>query len=773
MPAQGRENFYAAEAYEVVPDLGKGSLNVYAPVNRIRHRGDTLTGPALTIDLSSPYPGIIRVKAQHFSGSVTNRPAFGVSTDSKWKPLIKVEDDFASITAGPLTARFSKKDAWSLEFLDAETGAVISCSDPRGLGYSRKTGTESARVFDQLNLDVGELVYGFGERFMSLVKNGQSIDNWNRDGGAGSDQCYKSVPFYLTNRGYGVFVNHPGNAEFEVCTEKASKVQFSVPGEELEYFFIYGKNPKGVLAKYTDLTGKPSLPPAWSFGLWLTTSFTTSYDEATVTGFLDGMVERNIPLHVFHFDCFWMKGFNWMNFEWDPSVFPDPKSMIQRFHKRGLRVCAWINSYISQRSKLFEEAKDKGYLIKKTSGQVWQSDQWQPGMGIVDFTNPAACEWYQTHLVKLMNVGIDCFKTDFGERIPHENVQYHDGSDPEKMHNYYTHLYNKTVFDCLVEKKGRSEAVLFARSATAGGQQFPVHWGGDCWSNFNAMAESLRGGLSLCMSGFGFWSHDIGGFEGLPPASLYKRWVAFGLLSTHSRLHGSSSYRVPWLYDEEACDVLRFFTQLKCELMPYLFASAVETHTTGVPMLRAMLLEFPDDPAVYSLERQYMLGDSLLVAPILHADNHVAYYVPAGRWTNYITGAVIDGPRWVLESHGFMTLPLLVRPNTVIAVGANNQKPDYEYARNVTARVYALSEGVTCIASITNLLGDTVLTVSATRRSDAIVVTAAGDADALTVLLVGIHAFRSVLGAAAARAVPGVGLELVPDVGVEEVTVFL
>ena len=285
------------------------------------------------------------------------------------------------------------------------------------------------------------------------------------------------------------------------------------------------------------------------------------------------MAARGIPLHVFHFDCFWMKEFNWCDFQWDERCFPDPAGMLKRLKEHGLHICVWINPYIAQRSALFDEAAAGGYLLKRPNGDVWQWDQWQPGMGIVDFTNPAACKWFQDKLRALLDMGVDAFKTDFGERIP-TDVVYFDGSDPFKMHNYYTYLYNKTVFDLLKEVRGEGEAVVFARSATAGGQQFPVHWGGDCTATFESMAESLRGGLSLGLSGFGFWSHDIGGFEQTATADVYKRWSAFGLLSSHSRLHGSSSYRVPWAYDEEAVDVLAKFTKLKCSLMPYLYGAA-------------------------------------------------------------------------------------------------------------------------------------------------------------------------------------------------------
>ena len=588
-----------------------------------------------------------------------------------------------------MAARIKKKK-WAPTF-EAD-GRVLTTSGWRAIAYMQ-TANWGNHMVEQLSLGVGENVYGLGERFTAFVKNGQVVEIVNKDGGTASEQAYKNVPFYLTNHGYGVLVNDTGPISFEIASEKVARIQFSLQGESLEYFIIYGPTPKEVLRKLTALTGEPGLPPPWSFGLWLSTSFTTNYDEATVTSFIDEMKRRDLPLHVFHFDCFWMREFQWVNFEWDPLVFPDPPGMLRRLHDRGLKVSVWINPYIAQRSRLFAEAVDHGYLIKRTDGSVWQTDLWQPGMGIVDFSNPAARDWFGAHFIRLLDMGVDAIKTDFGERIPVENVAFHDGSDPVKMHNFYPIIYNETVFRAIESRRGRGEAVLFARSSYASGQRFPVHWGGDCWSTFESMAESLRGGLSLSLSGFGFWSHDIGGFEGTSPASIYKRWTAFGLLSSHSRLHGSGSYRIPWAYDEEACDILRLFTKLKCRLMPYLWQAALEAHREGVPMMRAMLLEFPEDPACETLDRQYLLGGSLLVAPIFTENGFVDYYLPAGRWTNFLTGKVQEGPGWRREQHGFLSLPLMVRPNTIIALGAVDHRPDYDYAENVTFRVFELSDG--------------------------------------------------------------------------------
>ncbi len=543
-----------------------------------------------------------------------------------------------------------------------------------------------------------------------------------------------------------MFVNHPELVSFEVASEKVERVQFSVPGEYLEYFMIYGPTPKEVLTRYTALTGRPALPPAWSFGLWLSTSFTTDYDEQTVTGFVQGMADRDLPLHVFHFDCFWMKEFHWCDFEWDSRVFPEPEAMLRRLKARGLRICVWINPYIAQRSALFDEGLEGGHLLKRPDGGVWQWDRWQAGMGIVDFTNPAARRWFGDKLRALVDMGVDTFKTDFGERIP-TDVVYYDGSDPVKMHNYYPYLYNKTVFEVLEEKLGRGRAAVFARSATAGCQQYPVHWGGDCTATFESMAESLRGGLSLSLSGFGFWSHDIGGFEQTAPASVYKRWCAFGLLSSHSRLHGSSSYRVPWLFDEEAVDVLRFFTKLKCQLMPYLFGAACAAHEEGIPVMRALVLEFSDDPACDYLDRQYMLGDSLLVAPVFAEDGSVDYYyLPQGRWTNFISGEVVDGGGWVRERHDYTSLPLMARPNSIIPVGANEQRPDYDYAEGVTLHVFELEDGATVAAQVPTMEGDVALAVEASRSGRQVNIDCPGATKPWHVLLRGIDSVQSVEG---------------------------
>ena len=777
-------SYFASDAYFI--DKVKGAdgesvigMRVVCPTKKITGRGDTLNLPTITIEFTAPGEGMIEVRAWHYEAYLSHEARFQLNR--KETPVeVTITEDEAVLVNGRVAVRVDRKSFSYVfyrlfDYEDGEEhpldlkkpGRRLTGCEYHNLAYiqydrersSMLPGDEYLKedckriMLTELSLAPGECVYGLGERFSAFVKNGQSISTWNEDGGTSSDIAYKSIPFYMTNRGYGVFADHTGNVSYEVGSEKVEYVGMSVSGEEFRYILIDGYGAE-LMERYTALLGRPALPPAWSFGLWLTTSFTTNYDEATTSSFIDGMAERDIPLSVFHFDCFWMKEFHWCDFEWDERTFPDVKGMLARYHEKGLKLCAWINPYIAQGTKFFKEGVENGYLLMRADGHgVKQIDHWQAGMGLVDFTNPKAAEWYLAKLKTLLDDGIDCFKTDFGERIP-TDVIYYDGSDPVSMHNYYTYLYNRAVFGLLEKEKGKNEAVLFARSATAGGQQFPVHWGGDCSANYPSMAETLRGGLSFAMSGFSFWSHDISGFEATATPDLYKRWVAFGLLSTHSRLHGSGSYRVPWLFDEESNDVVRFFTNLKCSLMPYIYAKAVEAHETGTPVMRPMIFEFAHDPLCNHLDMQYMLGDRILVAPVFDESGFAHYYLPqhhtANRpWTHLLTDVKMKGGAYVYnQKFGYFSLPLYVLPNTILARGKSEEwvgtiadsrsvweggkgsaekvRPDYDYEKGTELHIYELVDGFSAETVIVNVRGEKVCTVTAERNGDVITLTSEG-----------------------------------------------
>ena len=723
---------YASQAF-VVENIPNG-LRMICPERPILNRGGALDVPVITVEFTAAGKNNIKVRTYHFEAYDNKEPRFPINIINR-NVVTVIGDEEATMTVDDITLRINRSNA---EFVFEADGKILTGCGFRNLGYIRdnkqpasmRYGSRYLRedwdpyMVNELTIKPGETIYGFGEQFTAYAKNGQVVDMWNEDGGTASDVAYKNVPFYMSSEGYGVFVDSSAPVSFEVASEKVENVSFAVPGEEARYHVIYGKDLKDVLKNYTDMTGKPALPPAWSFGLWLSTSFTTIYDEKTTSSFIDGMAERNIPLRVFHFDCYWMKALHWCDFEWDGEVFSDVPQMLKKYHEeKGVKICVWINPYIAQGNDAFAEAAQNGYLLMREDGKgVRQTDHWNPGMGIVDFTNPDACKWYQGKLQQLLDVGVDCFKTDFGERIP-TDVAYYNGANPEFMHNYYTYLYNKCVFDFLKEKKGEGEAVLFARSTTACGQQFPVHWGGDCSASYASMAETLRAGLSFAMSGFGFWSHDISGFENTAPPDIYKRWCQFGLLSSHSRLHGSTSYRVPWNFDEESCDVVRLFAEKKCEWMPYLYSQAVVAHEDGIPMMRPMELEFFGEMGMKYLDMQYMLGESLMVAPIFNENGTAEFYLPEGTWTHALSGEVKEGGKWYTEKYDYMSLPLFIRDNTIFAVHEGIKVPDYDYRKDTSFNIYALKDGATAKCFVTDVHGNNKVTVEAVRNGNTVTVT--------------------------------------------------
>jgi alpha-D-xyloside xylohydrolase len=668
----------------------KESKEVELLLTRRQNRvGDSLNTYSITANIKSPLQGVIAAKFTHWDGEDDSGPFFDLSTE---EPRVEIDEKkdgelrfkTGSLDLSMITTPNDLGFKYSGPSLPGAPQNHLTGHSFRSIGFVSSKDTSSYNISDgqfadqknymvlEFDLAVHEKIYGLGERFGPFIKNGQTVDLWNEDGGTSSEQTYKNIPFFMSSRGYGVFINHPGRVMLEIQSERTTRVNIAVEGESLEYMLISGPTPKDILERYTHLTGRPSLLPAWSYGLWLTTSFQTDYSENNVTSFLDGLKERGIHLSVFHLDALWMKTFQWCDFSFDDQWFPDPQAYISRLKSRGLHLCVWMNPYVAQASPLFAEGKKNGYFIMRADTRrptVFQWDQWQPGTAVVDFTNPEACRWFSAHLHKLMDAGVDSFKTDFGERIPFnpKKVKYHNEADPVRMHNYYSFLYNKCVWDCISSHpshadapKSRENPVLFARSATAGGQIFPVHWGGDCESTFPAMAETIRGGLSLSLSGFGFWAHDIGGFEGLPDPALYKRWVQFGLLSSHSRLHGSSSYRVPWMFEEKypgedvKCSrVLRESVKRKMALMPYLLRQGLEANQKGTPVLRPLLLEFPKDVNAWHIDTQYMLGSDLMVAPVLDGSGWVQFYVPVtgseeAMWRSWFNpGKTYEEGRWV------------------------------------------------------------------------------------------------------------------------------
>ncbi|MGV4301273.1 alpha-xylosidase [Trueperella pyogenes] len=637
-------------------------IRIYAPTSYLVERGDEVGATILTISITAVAEGIVKTKIEHFYGYLNPQPVFDIAQDQAPNYSVRIVGTEGVLASGDLRVKIGSSDGFRIEYYRGDE--LLTASIPRSTGLAVSPKGEKF-LHEQLLVQPNEFVYGLGERFGPTIKNGQHIEMWNADGGTATQQAYKNVPFYLTNRNYGVLVNHPEKVEYEVCSEINSRVQFSVPGDSLEYFVITGADPKDVIKRYTDLTGKPPHVPEWSYGLWLSTSFRTDYSEETVTGFLDEMDKLGIPVSVLHLDCYWMRPSHWCDLVWDPEKFPDPDRMLRNYHERGIKVCVWINPYLGQQSDVWSEAKVKGYLLKATDGSVRQWDHWQSGLSWIDFTNPEATEWWKSKLKELLRQGVDCFKTDFGERVP-TDVIWHDGSDPMRMHNYYTYLYNRAAYEAIAEERGEQEALVFARSATVGSQTLPVHWGGDSEPTFVSMAETLRGGLGFGLTGFPYWSHDMGGFEGQPDPVLFSRWFAFGMFSSHSRLHGSNSYRVPWIYGEDAVRVAKKFTQIKRMLLPYLRQLENDATELSIPFIRHMILEFPNDLGSATVDTQYMFGPNILVAPVFNNAGDADVYLPTAGWTSLLTGERYEERGWFRQQYAIDVLPLLVPDGAVI-----------------------------------------------------------------------------------------------------------
>lgn len=605
-------------------------------------------------------------------------------------------DDRLSIESSDLVVALDI-NPWRLQVYSSE-GKLIAREKPidvdcQGNRISQPLGFEfddERPVLTRTTMELfhDEQFYGFGEKFTNLNKRGQTITLWNRNPyGSGSELAYKNIPFYLSTRGYGVFVNTTFRSTYEMGSKSTTAYSIEVEDSELDLYFIYGPSFKSILGQYTELTGKPVIPPKWAFGLWLSVLGEEregqDVGENGIIDFADQVRARGIPADVIHLDPFWMGDRGYCRFEWG-SKYPSPSPMIAALKEKGFRLCLWEHPYIDIRTEMYREGKEKGYFLKRADGSVYDAhlviapdgvneeyrEQFYDLGGIVDFSNPEAVEWYKTKHRPLLDMGVATFKTDFGEEIP-EDTYFHNGKTGREMHNVYPLLYNKTVFEVINEYYDRS--IVWGRSGYAGSQRYPGYWSGDPLTDFPSMISTLRGGLSFGLSGVPFWTHDLGGFKGEPTEAVYVRWTQFGLLTALSRLHGTST-RMPWRYSERACRIFKQYAELRYQLLPYIYSISLQAAVTGLPLLRAMVLEFQNDRATYNLDHQYMFGDSLLVAPVFNEEGEVLVYFPEGKWFDYWTDEAIEGPMFLQRQVPLEELPLYVKADSIIPMA-----PVYQY----------------------------------------------------------------------------------------------
>ncbi|OGO50639.1 MAG: hypothetical protein A2148_00765, partial [Chloroflexi bacterium RBG_16_68_14] len=600
-------------------------------------------------------------------------------------PVVRVAEEEGAVTlAGPALRLRVERQPFRWSLLDGD-GAVVAAQEVHDgppneyvsfpAGWSWRP-DERPAFHETLALRPDEQLFGLGESFGALNRRGTRAVAWSRDthGTSTTPLTYLNVPFFWSTRGFGVFINQTSRTVYELGYPSQVSCSFRVEEPYLDYFLIYGPSPKEVLARYWELTGRAALPPLWSFGVWM--SRCMYRDTEQVRDVVEQLRELGIPLDVVHVDPRWLaerkhRLRDGCDFVWDREAFGETEAFVGWLRDRNVRLSLWENPYVWRDTPMYEEGLRRGFFARGPDGGPAPSLDNPREAVVVDFTNPEAVRWWQEQHRPLLRAGVSAFKPDYGEGVPLD-ARFADGTTGLETHNVFPLLYNRAVWEVIQEERG--EAVVFGRSGYAGSQRYPLNWVGDTQCTWEGMAAALRAGLSLSSSGMPFWSHDIGGFwnpanpgQGPEPA-LYIRWAQWGLLSSHSRFHGVRG-REPWWYGEEAVEMVRRFALLRYRLLPYLWAFSKSAVETAVPLVRPLVLEYPNDPTTHHLDSEYLLGPWLLVAPVFDPQGRVRVYLPAGRWFNFWSGDAVDGPRWLELTVPLERLPLYVRDDSLLPLG--------------------------------------------------------------------------------------------------------
>jgi alpha-D-xyloside xylohydrolase len=658
-----------------------------ASVRSVRARGKGLElaaeddrGGGIQIEVRPVAPNIVRL---HFGAGAT-RPSRLLDDDapsaSDWK-MVQHGDGW-SISTSALTLEVDRAP-FRLRLKDA-TGAVRFADEPndrdiRGGFHHFPTGHARGLRWLTVALKPAEALFGLGEHFGALDRRGQAFASWTVDAfGVRSDRAYKNVPFLISTEGYGVFFDMTEPLYYDLGQASVAAWQATARANHLRAYLIVGDGIASIMRSYHQLTGAPGVPPDWSFGFWISRWGYRNRDEVMTVA--RRMRAEKVPCDVIHIDPYWMRYHEGHHgdLEWDESAFPDPRGMIAELKALGFKLSLWESPYVPLDSEMRAEGEGKGFLLmaKNGSGPALVHGFAKPSAA-VDFTNPEAVEWFKAKNRKLLEMGVAVIKTDFAEDMPDDSVP-HDGTPAEQLHNLYPLLYQRAVFEATQDVHGYG--LIWGRSAYAGSQRYPVHWGGDPGCTFEDMAASLRGALSWILSGAAFASFDMGGFFGIPtltdPPSpeLYVRWSQMGLLFSHARAHGHTAPREPWAYGEPALSIFRRYAQLRYRLLPYLYAAARRV-PEGTPLARPLVYDHPSDGTTWHIDDEYLLGPDLLVAPMFEPRGRRDIYLPAGGWYDFWTDQRFDGARWITYDAELETLPLFVRAGAVLPMG-----PELQYA---------------------------------------------------------------------------------------------
>ena len=588
-----------------------------------------------------------------------------VPKDDSWKyekidggHRYKSEFGSVAILENPFHIEIRDAQGQLLTRTDHDADNTTSFTPIMPFAFVRRAADYSRSMNAAFTLSPGEKIYGCGESFTGLDKRGQKLVLWTDDANGIQNQgMYKPIPFFMSSRGYGMFMHTSSTITCDFGNSFSGVNSLMIGDDELDLFVFLG-SPKEILDEYTKLTGKSPVPPLWSFGLWM--SRCTYNNEQQVREIAGRLRENKIPCDVLHLDTGWFETDWQCDYQFSTSRFADPAKMISDLKGEGFHISLWQLPYFVPKNKLFPELVEKNLVVRDAKGNLPYED------AVLDLSNPATVEWYQDHLAHLLQMGVGAIKVDFGEAAPWTGI-FADGRTGFYEHNLFPLRYNKAVAD--ITKKISGENIIWARSAWAGSQRYPIHWGGDAESTDDGMAAELRGGLSFGLSGFSFWSHDVGGFTANSVESmdknLFARWLAFGMLTSHSRCHGIAP-KEPWNYGEAFMNQFRTEDELKYKLMPYVYAQAKDCSDHGLPMVRALLVEYPDDPGSWNVDDEYLYGSSILVAPLMREnETGRAVYLPPGTWIDYQTGKDYAGG-WQKIEAGAIPEIILVRDGAVL-----------------------------------------------------------------------------------------------------------
>lgn len=622
--------------------------------------------PNLKFKIDFVTPRTVRIRM--LTTPVEPKPAASImlakepGRDGSWKVTetndkIIYSSDYGTIQINKNPWRIVLKD--KAERILSQT-AALSDADSTQVKYTPfcfvKRGSDNARRINPVfTLTADEMIFGCGESATGLNKAGQKVNLFVTDPqGPETDQMYKPIPFFMSNRGYGMFMHTSAPVTCDFGATYIGLNKMFMGDENLDLFVFFGE-PKDILDEYTDLVGKPGMPPLWSFGTWM--SRITYFSEKEGYDVAANIRKNKYPCDVIHFDTGWFD-VDWQcDYKFSENRFQNPQQMLKDLRSQGFHVCLWQLPYFTPKNRYFSELIEKDMYVKNGNGELPYEDV------VLDFSNPETVKWYQDKLAGLLNIGVSAIKVDFGEAAPLNGI-YASGKSGWYEHNLYPVRYDMAVSE--ITKKLHNENIMWARAAWAGSQRYPLHWGGDAATTNTGLLGTLRAGLSFGLSGFSFWSHDMGGFVKSTPEDLYCRWIPFGFLTSHTRAHGAPPTE-PWLYDSKRVqDVFRKSAEMKYRLMPYVYAQAKECTEKGLPMLRALFVEFPDDPGAWKVDDEYLFGSQILVAPLLESGmTGRTVYLPEGKWIDYQTEKVYEGG-WHRIEAGSLPIIMLVRDGSVL-----------------------------------------------------------------------------------------------------------